>query len=367
MQIAIVADQHFGARNDSVPLQTAIGKFIDTIFLPTLEARHITHILNAGDVLDRRKYTNHGTLHFVHTRYREPLRRRGVIEHVCLGNHDLFLRDSNRVSAIVELSRHDETLRVYATPETIDIDGFQVLMVPWIISETEADTYTALKTSNAQMVIAHVPLRGFQEYRGQVCTEGLPPDVFSRFRRVLAGHFHHKSTIDNITYVGAFGHYIWSDYADERGFHIYDTDTDTLEFIENPYSLFVKLIYDDDGQSVAYSHQLLQQILAADSPYREAYVKLIVKSRTQPYWYDSVVDALYKVGVQDIVVVDDIVVADETANATILPTTTDVDTLNLMQEYVTDLSISADKDALMSYLRDKYEEALSVSQSARLS
>ena len=37
----------------------------------------------------------------------------------------------------------------------------------------------------------------------------------------------------------------WNDVDDPRGFHIFDTDTFKLEFIQNPYTMFEKVYYDD--------------------------------------------------------------------------------------------------------------------------
>ena len=36
-----------------------------------------------------------------------------------------------------------------------------------------------------------------------------------------------------------------ADYNDQRGFHIFDTETLDTEFIPNPFSMFHKIYYDD--------------------------------------------------------------------------------------------------------------------------
>src|SRR5580704_5434111 len=85
-------------------------------------------------------------------------------------------------------------------------------------------------------------------YRGQVMGEdGMSPALFDKFDVVASGHFHHKSTKGNINYLGSHGEFTWSDYNDERGFHIFDTETRELEFIPNPYRMFEKVHYSDDG------------------------------------------------------------------------------------------------------------------------
>ena len=37
----------------------------------------------------------------------------------------------------------------------------------------------------------------------------------------------------------------WSDYNNQKGFHVFDTETRELEFIPNPYTIFAKIKYDD--------------------------------------------------------------------------------------------------------------------------
>jgi DNA repair exonuclease SbcCD nuclease subunit len=57
----------------------------------------------------------------------------------------------------------------------------------------------------------------------------VPLVSFLKFELVMSGHFHTKSQKGNITYLGNTYQMYWNDYADQRGFHIFDTDTLKLE------------------------------------------------------------------------------------------------------------------------------------------
>ena len=75
---------------------------------------------------------------------------------------------------------------------------------------------------------------------------GMDHKLFSKFERVLTGHFHTKSTIDNITYLGTQLELSWADAHDKKHFHILDTATRELtNQYENKHTLYHKVMYND--------------------------------------------------------------------------------------------------------------------------
>jgi len=125
------------------------------------------------------------------------------------------------------------------------------------------------------------------------------------------------------------------------------------------------LVYDDEEAPDDYAAGLVASVVAPESAYHEAYVKVVVKNKTRPYDFDLVLDALTKVNPQDVMIVDDIVntLPDNEIDAP----SNDVDTLMLMDDYVEGLSVSCDKAELQTYLRSLYHDAMMNSNSARLS
>lgn len=353
-KVAIITDTHYGVRNDNLTVQVWQRKFLDDIFFPTLDRYDVRTVLHGGDYGDRRKYINFATARFIEEAYRTPLRQRGITEHVLIGNHDCFLRDSTAINSVDELYRMDTTMRIHAQPTEVDVDGTGILLLPWICGNTRAATEQLIATSSCPLVLGHLELTGFQMYRGVPQHEGMDPKPLSRFARVFSGHFHHPSAHGNITYLGAPYPMVWSDYQDPRGFTLLDTETYETEFIPNPYAMFVRLVYDDEQQTAAYRESLLADV--ASGRFQDAYVKIVVKTRTQPHWLDEILDALTKCNPQDVLVIDDVQeTTTETSDASI-----DIDTLTLMTEYVNSLAISCDKIALQDYLRTIYHEAVSV-------
>ena len=59
MKVAIITDQHFGARKNSKHFHEYFLKFYENIFFPTLKERGIKSVIHLGDVVDRRKFINY--------------------------------------------------------------------------------------------------------------------------------------------------------------------------------------------------------------------------------------------------------------------------------------------------------------------
>ena len=73
MQIAVLNDTHFGARNDNQQFLDYFFRFFDDVFFPYCEEHNIKTVIHLGDIMDRRKYVNFNTLNQVRTRFVQKL------------------------------------------------------------------------------------------------------------------------------------------------------------------------------------------------------------------------------------------------------------------------------------------------------
>lgn len=353
MKIAIITDQHFGSRGDNVMMFRYMDLFYKNVFFPTLKEHGITEVYDLGDTYDRRKFINFQTLKLSKEVWFNPLREKGITLHSIVGNHTAYFKNTNEVNTMDLLFKDYENIRLYSSPETIDVDGTAIAMLPWICTGNFDESMEFIKNTPAQILFGHLELNGFEMYRGVVgSSHGFDRDVFDKFDMVCTGHFHHKSSNGNIHYLGAPYEMTWSDHDDARGFHILDTETRELTFIQNPYRLFHKIVYND-------SNKTMDQVVNQDfTRYKDTFVKLIVKNKENPYWFDMLVDKIEAAGVADLQVVDDNLNLNLEDDADIVNEAED--TLTIMRKFVDQYADENVSGKLNNLLFDLYREAIAL-------
>lgn len=355
MKIALVTDTHWGVRNDNVAFHRYFDRFYSTVFFPYLREHGIQDIVHLGDIVDRRKYINFLTARALRKQFVEPAIKE-FNTHVIIGNHDTYYKNTNSVNAMEELYwlNTNDNFKWYSEAQEVTFDDCKILFVPWICSENFQSTMELINRTDAQIAFGHLELSGFAMYRGHTAMEGEDPNKFAKFDIVCSGHYHTRSSSGNINYLGAPCEYTWSDFNDPRGFHVFDTETRELTFIQNPLTIFKKIFYDDSDMS-------LQEIMEFDvSVYNEAIVKVVVKNKTNPYWFDLFIDKLEKSGVIDLQVVEDHMNLNLEDDQDIVDEAED--TLTIFKKVIDQMNLNNDisKDKLQSVISELYDEAISI-------
>ena len=353
MQIALITDTHYGIRNDSHIFYDYFKRFLDDVFFPTLEKQGIRQVIHLGDVVDRRKYVNFLTLYHLRRDFLEEFEKRMIDLYIILGNHDTYYKNTNEINAVRELIEGKyQFIHVIERPQVVEFDRTEILLLPWICEDNLEESMNAIRTTPATVLMGHLELNGFEMFRGSISDHGLDHRLFDRFDVVCSGHFHHKSSTGNIHYLGAFAEYTWSDYDDPRGFHLFDTDTRELTFIQNPYRMFEKIWYDDTNKTVE------EVVFDREIDVRNKMVKVIVVNKTNPYWFDLFIDRVEKAGATDLQVVEDHMNLDLMADEDIVDEAED--TLTVFKKYIGQLSLSVDQKKLERLITGLYNEALQV-------
>ena len=295
MKLALVNDTHFGARSDSLPFDAYFRKFYDEFFFPTLAEREIKTVLHLGDIFDRRKYMNYNTLKSCKEYFFDQAKDLNIDMHVVPGNHDTYFKNTNDVNAPELLLQEYENVTVYPEITELEFDGRKILFVPWICSDTYESTMEMVKRTDAEVCFGHFEFSGFQMYKGMPNEHGMDHHAFERFDLVCSGHYHHRSSRDNVVYLGNPYEITWSDFNDARGFNIYDTETNELEFLENPHRMFHKIFYNDVDDDVEYD---LTNLVGGC-------VKVIVVKKENFTKFDKLIDALYSCNLVELKIIED--------------------------------------------------------------
>ncbi len=347
MKIAIITDQHFGARKSSKYLHDHFKRFYDEIFFPYLEENNIKTVVDMGDTFDNRRSIDLWALEWAKENYYDRLEKLGITVHTVVGNHTAYYKNTNQVNTVGLLLKQYPNVIVYPEVEEVKLDKLKVLFIPWINNENFESSVQSIKVSNSTCAMGHLELNGFRAHRGHVMEEGMDCDVFEKFDKVFSGHYHTRSDNGRIFYLGNPYEMFWNDVNDPRGFTIFDTETLEHIQIDNPYKLFYNIYYEDTP------HQMFDA-----SEYENKIVKVIVRKKSSPKNFEKFIDKLYSAGVQDLKIIENFnIEVDEDFEIN-----EEENTISILHRYVEESELELDKVKVISILQDIYRQACEVAE-----
>ena len=353
MKIAFVTDIHIGVRGDSRVFHEVQRKFFQEVFFPYLDEHDIKVVFDLGDTFDRRKYVNYLTLQKGREFLFDELAKRNIDFHALIGNHDTYYTNMNDVNSMNLLLNDYKNFTLYQDKaEHITFGSTKFLMLPWLTKENIEENLKIVSESDAHILLGHLEVKGFEMMKGTVNTHGQDMSLFKHFESVYSGHFHHPSRHSNIEYLGAPYEMTWSDYGGSRGFHIFDTETRELVKIENPYKVFFKIYYNDENWTVDDVANFNTE------QYKDTFVKVIVKNRTNAYLYDLFMSRLSDSGAVDVKAIDDNLNLETAGVDEILDETKD--TTEILYSYIDSLETKIGKEKIKRVVENLYREALNL-------
>ena len=344
MKIGIFTDSHYGAKKGSKHLHDYFELFYKNVFFPTLEEHEIKTVIHMGDVFDSRKSIDYQSLEWSKRVVFDPLKKYEV--HMLVGNHDCYFKDSNHVNSPELLLQDYSNIKTYSSPTNTKIGGIDMTLIPWICSDNYDETLKVIQKSNAKIAMGHLELQGFYVNKHLVMDDhGMDSTIFSKFEKVFSGHYHTRSDNGKIFYLGNPYEMYWSDVNDTRGFHIFDTETLIHTPVNNPYKLFYNIYYDDTPYQTFDA-----------SKYSNKIVKVIVRKKSKPKSFEKFIDNLYKIGVQDLKIVenfeikenDDFVVEEEE------------NTISVLNRYIDESEFNFDKNVIKGIFENLYKQACEI-------
>ena len=347
MKIALLGDTHFGVRNDARHFHEYYEKFYSEVFFPYLEEHGINTIIQLGDLFDRRKYINFLSLAESRRYFFDECKKRNIRLHALIGNHDIFWRNSLEINSPDLLLRDYDNITLWAKHGTLELDGAVFDMIPWMCNENENEIREFVSKSTSPYCIGHFELVGYYMQRGQVSHEGYEDIFLKNYDQVYSGHYHSRSaSVDGkIAYLGTPYELFWSDYKDQKGFGVFDTQSNVFKFVTNPNRMFHKLTYDDT-----------KELNEDFSNLKNKYIKIVVVQKTNPQKFDTFMDDIYKMNPIDVTIVEDV---NEMVNNEEDVVDQAQDTLTILSNYIDQQTIQVEPQKLKTVMRELYLEALS--------
>jgi predicted phosphodiesterase len=341
MLVGIITDTHWSARKSSRLFHDYFELFYKNVFFPTLEQYGITTVIHMGDAFDSRKSIDFWGLDWTRRVVLEPLSSYDV--HMVVGNHDIFLRNSNKINSPELLLKDYKNIKTYSEPTEIKVGDLGVLLLPWINSENSERSLKMIQKTKCKVVMSHLELNGFSPYKGHIMDSGMDATIFNNFKKVFSGHYHTRSDNGIVYYLGNPYEIYWNDVNDTRGFTIFDTETLEHFSVDNPYRMFHNIYYEDTP------HQTFDI-----REYENKIVRVIVRKKSNQKHFEKFIDKLYTANVAELKIVENFQVQDiEEFEAF-----ESEDTFSILQRYVNESECDLNKNTITNILEEVYKEAL---------
>lgn len=341
MKIAILGDLHLGAKDDDAWVQNIQREFFE-FFFAECEERNIKTIFQLGDWFDVRRGLSQETLMF-QREYLNP-KLMSYETYGLVGNHDMHLREMITPNSMFEVLSTHPNIHVIEKPTMIRLGGCDFDFIPWMCKENMEDVIEFTGQSSADYCLGHFELNGFWFSRGQK-SSGIDGGFLSKYDSVWSGHFHTISQSGNIRYMGTPYTMTMADADDSRGFHIFDTETRELEFVENPVCNHTKLYFNAD----TFDTKSIES-------FRNKAVKIIVEKRStddRKINFDAIEERMSQV-VHQLQTLDELDIVEHVSD--------DVKTIKDIDEYVDDYVDTLDestevKERVRTIFKALYKEA----------
>ena len=186
---------------------------------------------------------------------------RKVSEIHLLGNHDI--KDASRNFSSIELLSGYPFIRVIRNLEEENINGLKLIFAPFTDKEKDKVQInrTARDCQEPCVLFSHLAYKGYGLW-DILAQEGLNKDILlenTNLRRIFNGHIHQALDMERYHQIGSLAGGSFSD-SYKNGFPgiiIYNTETDSIERINNPYSfLFINRSFSSSSEINEYLKKL---------------------------------------------------------------------------------------------------------------
>lgn len=252
MKVILITDTHLGIKKGNAVMMERQYQCWEELVEKAV-AVGITTIIHLGDFFDDRNSITIPTIRMAR-KIAKLITESGLQMMVIAGNHDVFYKNRNDVNTLDAIFSDYPNIVSYDEPTTVKLDGVKVDLIPWINASNFESVSDFIGSSTSPICCGHFEFSGFPFHKGgRPADHGMSTKLFSNYEKVFTGHYHTRSKMGNIEYIGSGFEYTWADWNDRKGFVVLDLDKKNVEhehvsFTPETAVNFVWIHLQEDGQ-----------------------------------------------------------------------------------------------------------------------
>lgn len=236
-RVWFLTDTHLGVRSNLVEWIDIMEDYFMNFFIPLVKKEYKPGdiLVHAGDVFDSRNAINLRVLNLGLTVFHElsKIFSDGII--IILGNHDLYLKNSNEINSVKPLS-FIPGINLYEEPASVKLGDTKWLLMPWRKNHEEEGKCVQTMGAGNDYLLCHADIAGMKFNKSVDILHGCDINTYKQFKRVYSGHIHYAQRKANVHMLGSPYQLTRSDAGNAKGITILDLSTGEESWIENTYS-----------------------------------------------------------------------------------------------------------------------------------
>lgn len=316
-KITFIGDPHLDSKTELLDLKIQI---LDNIFQDDCD-----HFVILGDLFDK----SHGPSSLSSDLFKTIINKhQNKTFYLIVGNHDIYVKNKISPNSIETALSNIQNVKIINKPYQLN----DFLLVPWICKENQEEILNSIETTNKRYIAGHFEINGFIMSGNMKCSNGLSKKLFSKFDKVVSGHFHIRNEYENILYCGSLVQETWNDFNNKKGYYLFENEQ--FSFIESEHEFYKHLIIDDEY----YDFEIDQ--------YKNCHLKIFHKKQLTKKQFEKIEDL--KLFLKSYIVFDEsvVLVENEIDNQ-------DFD--KLVDQFFENQDIDL-KDEIINYLKIKNKE-----------
>jgi len=359
MKFLLVSDIHLGVKNNNEDFLYQTRDFFKNQVVKIIQEKDIDIVWILGDLFDSRTLVSVLVKSIAIDIMQALLDSKPTLEiKILAGNHDIYFKTTTEVASINVFKKFDDRVETITQIKGYNFKGYKVLAVPWLVEESRSwksfnkivNDFETTGKKTANLCLGHFEINGFEIVNGVVEEKGLDQTAFNSFDQTFSGHFHLRRAFDKIQYLGCPYEITWNDWGDDKGVTIWDTETNSMEFIQS----------ENCSKHVLLKWSAVNKDMSLLQKAKDNYVKLVFDETPDATQRIEALDVIDTIGTRRLEILDETVESLDTSDLEAATTDHNFDPQMFINSFLDQINIpdGLDKTELIKYANQIYLRSL---------